>query len=145
MLKSSGFLLLLLLTGCASTSARSILREKDTGIVAIPENTDAFPDYHRSQAMRMIRDHVGPDYEIVREEEYVLGPVVTNETNFVRKPSLGWLIPWRWTDEATSTITNKTHNQTEYRLQYQKRTDAARIPSAIEFDLPPLSDGIGRP
>lgn len=121
--------------GCASTSARSVFRDRDGGVVAVPDNTDAFPSYHRSEAMDLIREHVGKNFEIVKEEEYVLGPVVTNETHFSRRPILNWLLPWKLAESATTTNTSSTRNNTEYRIQYQ-RTPAP--------ELPPLGDGVGR-
>ena len=143
MLRGLGFLLVLLSTGCASTNARTVLRERDQGVVAIPENTDRFPNYNRSQAEDLIRKHLGQEYEIVKEEEYVIGPVTTSETNFVKRPALGWLIPWRWKDEATTTSTSATRNQTEYRIYYQRRDSSRAVRPAEYKDLPPLSDGVG--
>lgn len=137
---------LLLSAGCASTTARPILRERDSGIVAIPDNTDRFPNYNRSQAEDLIRQHVGKHYEIVKEEEYVVGPITTSETNFTRRPALGWLIPWRWSEHATTSSTSATRNQTEYRLHYQKvePRQSSSSPMPDKYDLPPLVDGIGR-
>lgn len=143
-MKPIPFLLLILATGCASTTARPILRERDGGVVAIPDNSNRFPDFNRSQAEKVIREHVGKNFEIVREEEYVIGPVTTSETNFTKRPALGWLIPWRWNDEATTTSTSATRNQTEYRLHYRKTDSSDGVRPANYKDLPPLREGIGQ-
>jgi hypothetical protein len=143
MIRSLGMFLIVLSTGCASTTARTVLRDRDGGVVAIPENTDRFPDYNRSQAIDLIRDHLGKEFEIVREEEYVIGPVTTSETNFTKRPALGWLVPWRWSDQATTTSTSATRNQTEYRLHYRRSGVPDAVRPAEYKDLPPLRDGIG--
>lgn len=136
--------LLLVSTGCASNAARTVLRDHDTGVVAIPHNTDSFPDYYRSQADELIQEHVGRAYEIDREEEYVLGPVTTNETRFSRRPILNWLVPWKLAESATTTNTSSTRNQTEYRIHYRKMPTASGSITPVEArDLPPLQEGVG--
>jgi hypothetical protein len=137
------YLILLAATGCASTTARPILRERDGGIVSIPDNSDRFPDYNRSQAEDLIREHVGKSFEIVKEEEYVVGPVTTSETNTTKRPALGWLIPWRWNESASTTSTSATRNQTEYRLHYRRTMPDSPVKPAESRDLPPLGAGIG--
>ncbi len=129
--------------GCAS-SARTVLRDHDSGVVAVPDDTDRLPSYHRSHAIDLIRDHVGNQYEIVKEEEYVLGPIVTNETQFSRRSILNWLAPWRAAETATSTNTSSTRNTTEYRLHYQRVASPNAVVPAGGTDLPPLSAGIVR-
>lgn len=116
------FLLFLAAAGCQGSGpgARLVLREADRGVVAVPENTDDFPDYYRSHALRLIRDQVGRDYEITREEEYVLGPVTTHETAFRRRDAWNWWLPWKKAESATATDTTTTRNATEYRIYYQK-------------------------
>jgi hypothetical protein len=137
-------LLLVASTGCASNAARTVLRDHDSGVVAIPKNTDAFPDYYRLQADELIQEHVGRAYEIDREEEYVLGPVTTNETQFNRRPIWNLLVPWRLAESATTTNTTSTHNQTEYRIHYRKMPTVSEPIATVEArDLPPLRDGVG--
>jgi hypothetical protein len=145
MVRGVVFLFLVASTGCASNAARTVLRDRDSGVVAIPKNTDSFPDYYRTQADDLIQEHVGRAYEIDREEEYVLGPVTTNETRFSRRPFLNILVPWRLAESATSTNTTSTHNQTEYRIHYRKMPTASGPVTPVEGrdDLPPLRDGVG--
>ncbi len=143
MLRVCGVFLLASLAGCATTTARPILRDRDGGVVAIPDNSDRFPDYNRSQAEDLIREHVGNNYEIVREEEYVLGPVTTSETSTTKRTFLNWLLPWRAAENATTSSTSLTKNQTEYRLQYRKAGPPSEVRPAEYRDLPPLSDGVG--
>ena len=143
MIRVCGVFLLASLAGCATTAARPILRDRDGGVVAIPDNSDRFPDYNRSQAEGLIREHVGRNYEIVKEEEYVLGPVTTSETSTTRRPFLNWLLPWRAAESATTSSTSQTRNRTEYRLQYRKVASPSEVRPAEYRDLPPLSDGVG--
>ncbi len=66
-----------LLSGCVS--ARYVERNPDSGIVAVADNTNQWPSYNRDKAMELIRNHVGPDFEIVKEEEVVTGKVTRND------------------------------------------------------------------
>lgn len=143
MIRATVLFAALLLAGCASTTARPILRERDGGVVAIPDNSDRFPDYNRSQAEGLIREHVGKNFEIVKEEEYVIGPVTKSETNFTKRSFLNWLTPWRLAESATTSSTSETKNQTEYRLQYRRGAPHVDVRPVEYRDLPPLSDGIG--
>lgn len=133
--------------GCASTNARTVLKDRDSGVVAIPDDTDSFPNYNRSQALELIQEHVGRQYEIVKEEEYVLGPTVKNETRFTRRPIINWLLPWKLAEDAKTTNTSMTTNNTEYRIHYQRAIAGAAnkvTPAAATSELPPLSEGVSR-
>ena len=65
------------LSGCASP-ARYVETQGDTGVVAIPSNSDVWPNYNRKAAMALIEKHVGPNYEIVEEagSESIFGALV---------------------------------------------------------------------
>jgi hypothetical protein len=108
--------------GChgSGPAARYVLREPDRGVVAVPDDTDAFPTYHRTQALRLAKEHVGPDFTVTREEEFDLGPVTTNEVSFNRRDAWNWWLPWRKAETATTTNTTSTRHATEYRISYQK-------------------------
>lgn len=145
MVRTAILIVVLAAAGCASTTARTILKDRDSGVVAIPDDTDKFPDYNRSQAIELIREHVGREYEIVKEEEYVLGPTVKNETRFTRRPVLNWLLPWKLAEDAKATNTSTTTNNTEYRIHYQRAAAANKVtPAAATGELPPLTEGVGR-
>jgi hypothetical protein len=64
------------LTGCAS--ARYVERHSDSGVVAIPENSNHWPTYYRQAALDLIEKHVGPHYEILEEREVVVGQQTNN-------------------------------------------------------------------
>jgi hypothetical protein len=74
----AGMALVAALSGCASP-ARYIERSGDTGVVAIPANTDSFPSYNRSEAVALIHKHVGPNFEIVEEREVATGKRTQND------------------------------------------------------------------
>ncbi|WP_439620404.1 hypothetical protein [Gemmata sp.] len=110
------------LSGCA-TQARYVERTADSGVIAIPENTDTFPSFSRSEALSLIEKHVGPNYDIVEER-----PVATQvpnrrnlqaETEFVRSPNR--ITPSTATDPRTP-VAEGTHEVTEWRIAYRKRT-----------------------
>jgi hypothetical protein len=111
---------LLVLMGCADPVARQVLRTRDAGVVAIPDNTDRYPNYNRSQALDIINDHVGRRYEIEKEEEFVLGATTTNESAVRKRNGWNWIVPWRLSEEAATTNTSNTRNQTEYRIHYRR-------------------------
>jgi hypothetical protein len=52
-------------TGCSS--ARYVQRGVDEGIVAVPDRSNTWPTYNNDKALTLIKEHVGPDYEIVEE------------------------------------------------------------------------------
>jgi hypothetical protein len=45
------------------------------GVVAIPSNTNSWPNYYHNQAEELIRQNCPNGYEIVQEEECVTGQV----------------------------------------------------------------------
>lgn len=107
-------------SGCA-TPARYVERTEESGVVAIPQNNDAFPSFSRSDALALIEKHVGPNYDII-EERSVATQVPTRrnlqaETEHVRttnriNPSIG----------ADTPVAAGTHEVTEWRIAYRKRT-----------------------
>jgi hypothetical protein len=66
-----GLLAVLPVAGC--NSARYVVQQSDGGIVAIPSNTNMWPFKHRDSAEDLIRQHVGPNFEIVDEREALIG------------------------------------------------------------------------
>ena len=84
----------------------------DSGVVAIPANTDAWPNYNRTEAMDLIRKHVGSNFEIVEEREVPTGKTtvnnqqVNNDQNFNRQ---------------TVNNTTTTQDVLEWRIAYRKK------------------------
>ena len=56
--------------GCA---ARQVLKEPGYGVVSIPHNSNAWPARYRDKADEVMRQHFPDGYQIVREEEVVVG------------------------------------------------------------------------
>jgi hypothetical protein len=107
-------------SGCAS-QAKYIEKKGDSGVVAIPKNTDTWPNYHRREALALIEKHVGPDYEIVTQGEVVTGQttlknaqVNTEQTANRRNPALPG-------ERQTATSTTTQQDITEWRIVYRKK------------------------
>lgn len=64
--------------GCAGMhEARYVYQDGEYGVVGIPENTNAWPDYFRDQAEALMKAHFPEGHEIVRAEEVVEGSRTT--------------------------------------------------------------------
>ena len=76
--------------GCAK--ARHVQINGGTGTVAIPENTNTWPNYYRKQAEDLMRQKCPNGYEIVAEEEAVVGQTAHTDTRTESKgpPMLGF-------------------------------------------------------
>jgi hypothetical protein len=59
--------LLLALAGCST--ARLVTADATGGVVAIPKNTNSWPNYNRDQAAELMRQQCPRGYVIEREEE----------------------------------------------------------------------------
>lgn len=113
-------MLVLLLSLVASGCARQVMRSRDHGIVAIPSNSNLFwPFDYRNQADRIMASHFPQGYEIVREEETVIGQTVDIEEENVSNKlvDLGPLEVGASTTRAKETTTDNT----EWRIYYQRR------------------------
>ena len=76
------------LGGCAK--ARHVEVTQQGGVVAIPSNTNTWPNYYRNQAEELIGEKCPDGYEIVQEEEVVTGQVAhtNSRTKTERAPRL---------------------------------------------------------
>jgi hypothetical protein len=108
------------LSGCASP-ARYIERTGDTGVVAIPSNTDAWPSYNRHEAMELIRKHVGPNYDIIEEREVATGKTTLNNQQVNNEQTWNSSNPFLPANRQTVNNTTTTHDVTEWRIAYRKR------------------------
>jgi hypothetical protein len=88
--------------GCAN--ARYVQQTPDEGVVAIPSNTDAWPDYNRTQALKLIEQHVGPAFDIVEEREVNVGTATTS-----------------YQDASQELTATATRNVNEYHIHYRRR------------------------
>jgi hypothetical protein len=75
---------LLNLAGCAK--ARFVENGQGYGVVAIPSNSNSWPNYYRNQAEALIREKCPNGYEIVREEETVTGQTKHTDTHTETHP-----------------------------------------------------------
>jgi hypothetical protein len=111
---------LVALTGCGT--AHVVSKDLYGGVVAIPENSDSWPNHYRARALELIKKEC-PDYVIVKEE-VVTGTVTTNrDSTETRNQDL---TPKNSRYGATATTTDTAHttevrNRTEYRIYYRKK------------------------
>ena len=109
--------LIALSTGC--NSSRYVMRDGETGIVAIPANTSSWPFYHRTKAEELMAEHFPAGYEVVREEETVVGQTTSfNEQHNDRHVEVHDGVE---IGTASSTSSATTTDETEYRIFYRRR------------------------
>jgi hypothetical protein len=73
------------LTGCAN--ARYVQVDRDSGVVSMPANTNCWPTYYRDHAEALMRQKCPSGYEVVREEEEVVGQTAHTNTHTDTNPS----------------------------------------------------------
>ena len=106
-------------TGCAS--AHYVSKQSDSGVVAIPSNNDYWPFHYRQEAEALIRQHVGPDYEIVEERQVVTGMRTTNneqtQRDLIMNKKQTNVVGER--ESTTGTVTSS--DVTEWQITYRRR------------------------
>ncbi len=112
--------------GCAN--ARYVKKSGDEGIVAIDSNTDTWPSYNRTNAMKLIEAHVGTGYEIVEEGEVAVGQVEINRQDTDRQAAFNPSNPFLPAEKETTTTTTTTMPKTEYHIVYRR---SAQSPAAV--------------
>jgi len=136
--------LFVVLSGC--TAARMVECDRDGGVVAIPNNTNMWPTYHRDTALKLIQEKCPNGYEIVRESETVTGQQThtSARTDTEEAPTLmlggsegtsekkkkggerrsdafgGLAVPLGETKQTTEGTTT-TYDLTEYRISYKAK------------------------
>ncbi len=113
------------LAGCASP-ARYVERTGETGVVAIPANTDSFPSYNRSEAMALIHKHVGANFEILEEREVATGKRTLNDQQVNNEQTWNMSNPLLPANKQTVQNTTTTQDVTEWRIAYRKK-----VPTSI--------------
>jgi hypothetical protein len=116
------------LSGCASP-ARYIERSGDTGVIAIPANTDSFPNYNRSEALALIHKHVGPNFEILEEREVATGKRTQNDQQMHED-----LFNAQHVQNTTT-----TQDLTEWRIAYRKKSPGSIGTGAFGSSVTPAS------
>jgi hypothetical protein len=110
------FIVVSAVSGCMG-GARFVHKDVAGGTIAIPENTDMWPTYYRSEAIKMIREQHGANVEIVSEGEVVVGQETRNDQRTENRKigpdgkPIGNL--------TTSINTTSTTDKKEYQIQYR--------------------------
>jgi hypothetical protein len=114
------FIVPLILTGCG-TSARYVVKENDGGIVSIPSNSNSWPGYNRREAEKLMMNHFPDGYEVVREEEAVVGQTSSTNVQESRSPIVvgNKAIPGLETTSTNATTSVRDH--TEWRIYYRHK------------------------
>lgn len=105
-------------SGCAS--ARHVHKSGDEGIVAITANTDAWPEYNRTNAMKLIEEHVGPNFEILEEREVVTGTVTNNTQQTKDEATFNSEVPFLPATKETTTTTTTATPIKEWQIHYRR-------------------------
>lgn len=88
-------------------------------MVAIPTNTASWPFYHRSKAEELMTQHFPAGYEIVREEETIVGQTTSfNESQNARNVEVKDGVE---VSSGSSRAIATTTDKTEYRIFYRRR------------------------
>lgn len=116
--------------GCASP-AKYVEKRGDSGVIAIPANTDAWPNYNRREALALIEKHVGPNYEIVEESQFVVGQSTHNNQQVNTEQTFNREIPFLPAEKQTITNTTTQHDITEWRIVYRRKNAPQSIGSDI--------------
>jgi hypothetical protein len=164
MRQQSAFLLVTLIglaafAGCAN--ARYVTTDTDAGVVAMPANTNCWPNYYRDHAEALIRQKCPNGYEVVCEEEAVVGQTVHTHTDTETTPSptlnfggvktetnkngtsehgsgafAGLAVPLGKTEEKSRQTTN-TQDVTEWHIHYRAKRPGPPAPVGPVGSPPP--------
>jgi hypothetical protein len=115
--------------GCAGP-ARYVDKKADSGVVAIPSNTDMWPFHYRQEALTLIQQHVGPYYEIVEERQVVTGQQTRNEQTTTTDQLANKKNPNQTGERQTTSGSVLTQNTTEWQITYR------RLPGPIGLNQP---------
>lgn len=123
------------LAGCAN--ARYVQVDRETGVIAMPANTNCFPTFYRSHAEALMREKCPAGYEVVHEEEFVVGQEAHTHSETESHPpptvSLGGVasvaLPVGPNEERTRETT-KYENVTEWRIYYRAKPPGPPVPPA---------------
>jgi hypothetical protein len=117
---ASALLLVSAFCGGCGSSAKYIEKRGDTGVVAIPANTDVWPSYNRRAALELIQKHVGVNYEILEEREVVTGQSTTNNQQTNIEQTVNREIFFLPAEKQTTTTTTTSRDLTEWRIVYRR-------------------------
>ena len=112
------------LAGAGCATARHVQQDRDGGVIAMSSNSSG----HREKAMKLIADHVGPDYQIVDEREVVTGQSTRNHADTQKELTTHSEIPFLPAQRQTTVTTTTTSDVTEWHITYRRR--GAPVPAA---------------
>jgi hypothetical protein len=117
--------------GCASPArVVSYNREDGSGVVAIPDRSDAWPNYNYRAARALIEKQVGPNYKIISEGEVVVGQSTQNQQQTNTEQTANRRNPNLPGERQTTTGSVTQQNVTEYRITF------ARVAAPANYDQP---------
>lgn len=110
--------------GCAS-SARVVQQDASRVVVAVPEDTDSFPNYYNSEAIKLAAAHISEPMR-VSSTRVKVGETLENKQSGSRTD----LIPR--VDLQSSSSKSSVENKYEYLIEFQSRkvTSDPRQPNA---------------
>lgn len=107
-----GFALMVLAcSGCQS--ARYVSRESETGVIAVSIDQTTWLPQSRLTAEKMMATHFPDGYEVIKEEEVVLGEVITGELPAEPEPE-AVIRP------VSATRYHRMAGKREYRIYYRR-------------------------
>jgi len=118
--------------GMGCTNARYVQKTSDEGVVAVSDHSDVWPTYNKTNANKLIAEHVGSDYEIIEEREVSTGTATTNVQDTKREATVNSQIPFLPAERETTTKTTTAKNLTEIHIHYRKRMPGTPVsPSTL--------------
>jgi hypothetical protein len=118
LLVPAAVLLLVSVSGCGS--ARMIQSTPDGGVVAIPSNNNSWPFNYRDHAEKLMAMKCPNGYDVVREEEVIVGVKMTTTQVTGNVTQAGYKdnpVP----DPTTTSVVTTTRPQKEYRITFRAR------------------------
>lgn len=133
--------------GCASSAKYVDHSKPDMGVVAIPDNSDSWPNGNRRAALELIEKHVGPNYEIVEERTVPTGRTATRTPLPDTNESLNPRNQASPVKRPTGMAATRQEEVTEYRITYRKKAGGFPAPRELasqeETGLTPAGGTIG--
>jgi hypothetical protein len=119
--------LLVAVSGCGS--ARMIQTTPDGGIVAIPSNNNSWPFKYRDHADSLMAMKCPNGYDVVREEEVIVGIKTTTTAVTGGVTQAGFKD--NASADATTNVTTTTRPQKEYRITFRARQTAPVLVAVV--------------
>ncbi len=122
--------------GCGSP-AQFVEKRTDSGTVSISDNTNYWPNYNRREALALIQQHVGPNYEIIDERKVVTGQSTRNEQQTNTEMTQNRRNPNLPGERQTTTGSVTTQDLTQWQITYRK------LPAVGDYPAPGVTPAGG--